>query len=101
VSTTDLPLTAVLLTLAIVVAAAQAGGALFARLGQPRVVGEIVAGIALGPSLLGLLAPGAPEALVPAETRPFLSVLASSGSSSSCSSSASRSTRGCCGRGRG
>jgi Kef-type K+ transport system membrane component KefB len=33
-------------------------GQLAARLRQPKVVGEILAGIVLGPSLLGLLAPG-------------------------------------------
>lgn len=42
------------------------------KLGQPPVVGEIVAGIALGPSVLGLL-PGNPvETLFPQEVRPYL-----------------------------
>lgn len=46
--------------LAIVLAlflAARAGGALFDRLRQPRVVGEILGGLALGPMGLGLLSP--------------------------------------------
>ncbi|WP_051814469.1 cation:proton antiporter [Streptomyces iakyrus] len=45
------------LAAAVVVAAAHLGGALAKRLGQPRVIGEICAGLALGPSLLGNLAP--------------------------------------------
>ena len=47
----------VLLALAVVIIAARALGALFARLRQPPVIGEVVAGILLGPSLLGRVAP--------------------------------------------
>ena len=47
------------LALMLLVAAANLLGQLAVRLRQPRVVGEILAGILLGPSLLGLLAPGA------------------------------------------
>lgn len=43
----------VLLDLAIILVAARLVGALFCRIGQPRVVGEILAGILLGPTLLG------------------------------------------------
>ncbi|MGY1641817.1 cation:proton antiporter [Geodermatophilus sp. SYSU D00703] len=43
----------VLLDVAIILVAARLVGALALRLGQPRVVGEIVAGVLLGPSLLG------------------------------------------------
>ncbi|MCO1654438.1 cation:proton antiporter [Pseudonocardia sp. S2-4] len=54
-------------------------GRLFLRLGQPAVIGEIVAGIALGPTLLGLL-PGDLDALLfPTEVRPHLSVIAQLG----------------------
>jgi Kef-type K+ transport system membrane component KefB len=45
----------VFLDIAIVVVAARLMGRLFRRLRQPAVVGEIVAGVVLGPSLLGLL----------------------------------------------
>ncbi|MBD9733909.1 cation:proton antiporter [Streptomyces sp. H28] len=49
------------------------------RVGQPAVIGELCAGLVLGPSLLGLL-PGNPtEALFPAGARPYLSVLAQVG----------------------
>lgn len=46
---------------------------------QPLVIGEIVAGIMLGPSLFGLIAPSAAAALFPAETIPFLNVLSQVG----------------------
>ena len=47
----------VLVQLAVIIAAARLFGALARRVGQPAVVGEIVAGLLLGPSLLGWLAP--------------------------------------------
>ncbi|HEX6702559.1 MAG TPA: cation:proton antiporter [Gaiellaceae bacterium] len=64
---------------AVVSAVAAAGGALARRVGQPRVVGEIAGGIALGPSLLGALAPGAGAALFRPETRHGLAQLATVG----------------------
>ncbi|MDI5972609.1 cation:proton antiporter [Streptomyces sp. SL13] len=42
---------------------------------QPPVVGEMVAGVLLGPSLLGLVAPGAEHALFPDSLRPVLYVV--------------------------
>lgn len=47
----------VLLQLILILLAARLFAAIFRRLGQPSVVGEIFAGLALGPSLLGRLAP--------------------------------------------
>lgn len=47
----------VLLELVVIIASARALGALARRIGQPRSVGEIVAGLCLGPSLLGHVAP--------------------------------------------
>ncbi len=47
----------VLIQLVVIIAAARTFGALARRLGQPSVVGEIVAGLLLGPSLLGWLCP--------------------------------------------
>jgi Kef-type K+ transport system membrane component KefB len=58
--------------LVVIVAATRLVGALAARLGQPRVVGEITAGILLGPSLLGRLAPGLSAWLFPPATFPVL-----------------------------
>jgi len=46
--------------------AAHALGTVFARFRQPRVIGEIAAGLVLGPTLLGHLAPGAEAWLFPA-----------------------------------
>lgn len=43
-------------------------------LGQPQVVGEMIAGILLGPSLLGWLLPGVEAALFPVESRKVLYV---------------------------
>ena len=51
----------------------------FRWLRQPLVIGEIVAGIMLGPSLFGLVAPGLSAALFPPETVPFLNVLSQIG----------------------
>lgn len=44
------------------------------RAGQPPVVGEMIAGVLLGPSLLGALAPAAENELFPAALRPLLYV---------------------------
>src|ERR671931_20176 len=44
------------------------------RFGQPPVVGEMIAGVLLGPSLFGLLAPGLSDAVFPAELKPVLYV---------------------------
>ena len=49
----------VLTDLFLVLLAAKLGDELFKRLGQPALVGEILAGVAIGPSVLGLAAPGA------------------------------------------
>lgn len=46
-----------LMQLAVIVLTARAGGLLARRMGQAMVVGEIIVGILLGPSLFGLLAP--------------------------------------------
>ncbi len=48
-----------LLPLSVIIFAARMGGEIAARIGQAAVVGEIVAGIVLGPSLFGLLMPDA------------------------------------------
>jgi Kef-type K+ transport system membrane component KefB len=53
------PLAALLLQFIVIVVATRMLGSLFVRLGQPSVIGEITAGILLGPSLLGLLWPEA------------------------------------------
>ncbi len=54
-----------LLQLTVLLAGARLGGELARRSGQPAVVGEILAGVVLGPSLLGSLLPGVEVWLVP------------------------------------
>jgi Kef-type K+ transport system membrane component KefB len=54
-------------------------GKLFLYLGQPRVIGEMVAGIALGPSLLGRVWPEATEFILPKDVAPALGIIAQLG----------------------
>ncbi|WP_222720268.1 cation:proton antiporter [Actinomadura sp. HBU206391] len=49
------------------------------RLRQPPVIGEIAAGILLGPSVLGLLPGNLTDHIFPAEARPLLSAIAQAG----------------------
>ncbi len=69
----------VLLDLALMVAVGSCLGAIAVRWGQPAVIGEILAGIALGPTLLGLLPGHLTTRLFPVADRPFLTVLANLG----------------------
>jgi Kef-type K+ transport system membrane component KefB len=69
----------VLLDVAIVITAARLMGRLFVRLRQPAVVGEILAGILLGPTLLGLFPGDLHLVLFPTEVRPYLTVIAQIG----------------------
>ncbi len=60
----DLPVAAatgvdqILTDLFVVLLAAKLGDELFKRLGQPALIGEILAGVAIGPSVLGIVDPG-------------------------------------------
>src|SRR5215207_5490892 len=69
----------VLLALAAVIALGRLLGGLFTYIGQPPVIGEVVAGILLGPSLLGRVAPEAYAFLLPPSVGPFLGVVAQLG----------------------
>jgi len=61
------------LQLAVILIACRLVGWLGRRLlGQPQVVGEMIAGVVLGPSLLGLLLPDVQGAIFPKETRNVL-----------------------------
>ncbi|HVF44374.1 MAG TPA: cation:proton antiporter [Pyrinomonadaceae bacterium] len=73
------PLAVLLLQVIVVIVAARVCGALSVRAGQPAVIGEIVAGIVLGPSLLGMLFPSAQAFLFPASSMGFLSLLSQLG----------------------
>src|SRR3984957_8191167 len=54
-------------------------GMLFARFRQPQVVGEMLAGIMLGPSLFGWLAPHAAAVVFPAASVQYLNALSQIG----------------------
>jgi Kef-type K+ transport system membrane component KefB len=69
----------VLLALVVILVAARLVGFVFRRLGQPPVIGEVIAGILLGPSLLGRLAPEAFAFLLPPSVAPLLRVIAEVG----------------------
>jgi len=60
---TDKELGAVVLALLLLMTGAHLLGQLFTRMRQPKVVGEILAGVLLGPTLLGNVAPGFVESV--------------------------------------
>ena len=68
-----------ILQIAVVLTAARAVGMLFRRINQPQVMGEMVAGILLGPSLLGWLAPDFSATLFPAASLGFLNAVSQVG----------------------
>jgi Kef-type K+ transport system membrane component KefB/mannitol/fructose-specific phosphotransferase system IIA component (Ntr-type) len=60
-------MTNLVLQIGIILFAARAGGMLMRKLGMPQVLGELLAGILIGPYLLGSIAlPGFPEGIFPA-----------------------------------
>jgi Kef-type K+ transport system membrane component KefB len=66
----------VIASIAVIIGISYLAGAAMRRLGQPAVIGQILAGILLGPSLLGQL-PGNVEAvLIPPPVVPYLTVVA-------------------------
>jgi Kef-type K+ transport system membrane component KefB/nucleotide-binding universal stress UspA family protein len=69
----------VLLALIVVIVLARVLGTLFRSVHQPPVIGEIIAGIVLGPSVLGRVAPGVAAYLLPISVAPFLNVIAQIG----------------------
>ena len=69
----------VFLQLAVILAACRLVGRLVRPFGQPQVVAEMITGVLLGPSLLGLVAPQVQTWLFPAPTKPMLYVLAQLG----------------------
>lgn len=54
-------------------------GWLFSKMGQPTVIGEIVAGIVLGPSILGNIAPGVSSFLFPEESLQNINIISQFG----------------------
>jgi Kef-type K+ transport system membrane component KefB len=73
------PFSTLLLQVIVILVAARLAGALFRGMGQPAVIGEMTAGIVLGPSVLGALAPGAQSFLFPDSSMDFLKLLSQLG----------------------
>ncbi len=68
-----------ILQIGVILIAARAVGWLCRRVQQPQVVGEMAAGILLGPSLLGWVAPGISAALFPPDSLPHLNTVSQLG----------------------
>jgi len=68
-----------LLQIAVIIGFSRAVAWGFGKFGQPQVVGEMAAGIMLGPTLFGLFAPGAYHALFPPASLGFLNALSQTG----------------------
>jgi Kef-type K+ transport system membrane component KefB len=73
------PLSTLLLQLVVIIATTRLTGKLFQRMGQPPVLGEIVAGIVLGPSLLGWISPAVMNFLFPVASMGTLKLLSQLG----------------------
>lgn len=67
------------LQITVILAVCRLTGSLFRRIHQPRVVGEMFAGILLGPSLLGWIAPQFSAYLFPPSSLGFLNALSQVG----------------------
>jgi Kef-type K+ transport system membrane component KefB/nucleotide-binding universal stress UspA family protein len=63
----------------LIILASRLLGVVARRMGQPLVIAEVVAGIALGPSLLGWLLPHVEEAVFPKTSMPTLGLLSQVG----------------------
>ncbi len=68
-----------LFQIAVIVGSSWLFATVFRRFGQPRVVGEMAAGIALGPTLFGWVAPAAYQFVFPPASLGFLNALSQSG----------------------
>ena len=73
------PLALLLIQIITIVIVARIFGWIFRKIGQPTVIGEIIAGIVLGPSLFGMYFPDLKEALFPANSLGNLQVLSQIG----------------------
>jgi Kef-type K+ transport system membrane component KefB len=68
-----------LMAMAAVIVVGRLLAPVFRAVGQPPVIGEVIAGIVLGPSLLGRLSPDAFRYILPADVAPFLGIVAQLG----------------------
>ena len=72
-------LSILLVQIVVILVLARLVGWIFSRLRQPKVVGEMAAGLLLGPSCLGWMAPGLSASLFPAESLGLLELLSQIG----------------------
>jgi Kef-type K+ transport system membrane component KefB len=68
-----------ILSIGTILLAARVFGWVFQRIGQPRVVGEMTAGVVLGPSLFGRFLPGAFAFVFPSSSMPAITILSQLG----------------------
>jgi K+:H+ antiporter len=68
-----------LLSVAVIIVTGRLLALLLRRFRQPPVLGELVAGIVLGPSLLGLVGSDLPTVVIPIEVRPAIAAVGSIG----------------------
>ncbi len=73
------PVVLVLIQILVVIGFSRLMGVACRQIQQPLVIGEIIAGILLGPSFLGLIAPEFKTWLFPIETLPYLNILSQIG----------------------
>lgn len=73
------PLSRLFIQLLVIIGASRVAGAIFTKLGQPAVMGEMVAGILLGPSLLGWVSPEVFKFVFPATSLGTLKLLSQIG----------------------
>jgi len=69
----------VLLALAFIIAVARICGTLLKKIDQPPVMGEVIGGILIGPSLLGKFFPEVSTFFIPTSTMPVLNIIAQIG----------------------
>jgi Kef-type K+ transport system membrane component KefB len=79
VHATEMLLFSVLLQLIVMIAAARVGNRVLKHLGQPGVIGEIIAGLVLGPSLLGHFLPQLSQFVFGATTPAPITILSQIG----------------------
>lgn len=73
------PLALILIQIIVIIIAARIMGWIFRKIGQPSVIGEIIAGIILGPSLFGMYFPELQSALFPETSLGNLQILSQIG----------------------
>jgi Kef-type K+ transport system membrane component KefB len=70
---------ALFISLVVVLIVARAFGIVAVKVGQPRVMGEVIAGICLGPSLLGVISHNFQATIFPSDVLPLIGAVANLG----------------------